>query len=173
MAKPPIPLGSWGEISTWVTETDSQGKPIKYKAQAKFRDHDGHVRPVSAYRKSKTAAKSALLKKLQDRARTNQSGELTALHKISHLLDLWERRFEGLIADGRRSPTSLDTYRRALKNHVRPALGELRISEPCGCGAMAGAHARWTRPGRSGAEHSTGGVGAARVSGVAAAGGHA
>lgn len=27
------------------------------------------------------------------------------------------------------SPTSLDTYRRALKNHIRPALGELRIGE--------------------------------------------
>ncbi|MFI6675958.1 phage integrase central domain-containing protein [Kribbella sp. NPDC050470] len=129
MAKPPIPLGSWGEISTWVTATDGKGKPIKYKSQAKFRDHDGHVRQVSAYSKTKTAAERALLKKLQDRAKTNQSGELTALHKINHLFDLWEKRFEALVADGTRSPTSLDTYRRALKNHVRPALGELRIGE--------------------------------------------
>ena len=37
--------------------------------------------------------------------------------------------FEGLIADDKRSPTSLDTYRRSLKNHIRPALGELRIGE--------------------------------------------
>ncbi|WP_328522825.1 helix-turn-helix domain-containing protein [Kribbella sp. NBC_00359] len=51
------------------------------------------------------------------------------MHKIDHLLDLWEKRFEGLVADGKRSPTSLDTYRRSLKNHVRPALGELRIGE--------------------------------------------
>ena len=34
-----------------------------------------------------------------------------------------------MIADGRRSPTSLETYRRAFKNHIRPALGELRIGE--------------------------------------------
>ncbi|MGW7680624.1 helix-turn-helix domain-containing protein [Kribbella sp. NPDC054772] len=129
MAKPPIPLGSWGEISPWVKDTDTNGKPTKYKSQAKFRDHDGHVRQVSAYSKTKTAAERALLKKLQERAKTNQSGELTAMHKINHLLDLWEKRFEGLIADGKRSPTSLDTYRRALKNHVRPALGELRIGE--------------------------------------------
>jgi hypothetical protein len=59
----------------------------------------------------------------------NQSGELTALHKLNRLFDLWEQRFEALIADGKRSPTSLDTYRGALKNHVRPALGELRIGE--------------------------------------------
>ena len=51
------------------------------------------------------------------------------MHKINHLLDLWEQRFEGMIADGKRSPTSLDTYRRSLKNHIRPAIGELRIGE--------------------------------------------
>ncbi|MFC6155663.1 tyrosine-type recombinase/integrase [Kribbella jiaozuonensis] len=129
MARPPLQIGSWGKTSTWIAETDSKGKPVKHKSQARFRDHDGHIRPVSAYGKTKTAAERALLKKLQDRANTSQSGELTALHKINHLLDLWEKRFEGLIADGKRSPTSLDTYRRALKNHVRPAIGELRIGE--------------------------------------------
>ncbi|MFG1626267.1 helix-turn-helix domain-containing protein [Kribbella sp. NPDC049227] len=129
MAKPPLPIGSWGEISTWVVQTDTKGKPVKYKSQAKFRDHDGHVRQVSKYGKTKTAAERALQQKLQDRAKTNQSGELTAMHKISHLLDLWEKRFERLVTDGKRSPTSLETYRRAIKNHVRPALGELRIGE--------------------------------------------
>ena len=129
MSRPPLPIGTWGEISTWVAQTDDKGKPVKHKSQARFRDHDGRVRLVSAYGKTKTASERALLTKLQDRARTNQFGELTAMHKINHLLDLWERRFEGLVADGTRSPTSLDTYRRALKNHIRPALGELRIGE--------------------------------------------
>jgi integrase len=64
---------------------------------------------------------------LQNRAKT--SGDLTAAHKINHLLDLWEQRFERLVADGTRSHTSLDTYRRALNNHVRPAIGELHIGE--------------------------------------------
>jgi integrase len=119
----------WGSISTKVIKTDRNGKPVKHQAQTKFRDHDGRIRQVSAVGTSKTGAESALKKKLQDRARTNQSGELTALHKLNHLFDVWERRFEALVADGKRSPTSLDTYRRALKNHVRPALGELRIGE--------------------------------------------
>ncbi|MFG1820644.1 helix-turn-helix domain-containing protein [Kribbella sp. NPDC049174] len=129
MSRPPLPIGTWGQISTWVTKTDDKGKPITYKSQAKFRDHDGHVRLVSAYGKNKTTAERALLKKLQDRAKTNQTGELTAMHKISHLIDLWEKRFEGLVADGKRSPTSLDTYRRVIKNYIRPALGEIRIGE--------------------------------------------
>ncbi|TCC55369.1 site-specific integrase [Kribbella pittospori] len=129
MARPPLPIGTWGSISTSVERTDGKGKPAAYRAKAKFRDHDGYVRPVSAFGKTRTAAERALLKKLQDRARTNQSGDLTAMHKINYLLDLWEKRFEGMVADGTRSPTSLDTYRRSLKNHIRPALGELRIGE--------------------------------------------
>ncbi|MEU4292754.1 helix-turn-helix domain-containing protein [Kribbella sp. NPDC026596] len=129
MPRAPLPIGTWGAISTWVVQTDDKGQAVKHKSQARFRDHDGRLRPVSAYGTTKTAAERALLKKLQDRAKTNQSGELTAMHKINHLLDLWEKRFEGLVADGKRSPTSLVTYRRALKNYIRPAVGELRIGE--------------------------------------------
>ncbi|TDW24134.1 helix-turn-helix domain-containing protein [Kribbella kalugense] len=129
MARPPLPIGTWGSISISVERTDAKGKPAAYRAKAKFRDHDGYVRPVSAFGKTKTAAERSLMKKLQDRARTNQSGDLTAMHKINYLLDLWEKKFEEMVADGTRSPTSLDTYRRALKNHIRPALGELRIGE--------------------------------------------
>ena len=115
MSRPPLPIGTWGSISTRVEKADAKGKPVRYLSKANFRDHDGHVRDVTAFGKTKTAAERALLKKLQDRARTNQSGQLTAMPKINHLLDLWKKRFEGLVADGKRSPTSLDTYRRALK----------------------------------------------------------
>ncbi|WP_406047057.1 tyrosine-type recombinase/integrase [Kribbella sp. NBC_00889] len=110
-------------------KTNKNSKPTKHLAHAKFRDQDGNVRAVTATGTTKTAARTALLTKLQSRAKTNHSGDLTAAHKINHLLDLWERRFEGLIADRTRSPTSLATYRRALKNHVRPAIGELHIAE--------------------------------------------
>jgi len=131
MPRPPLLIGTWGEISTRTTKTTKNGKPLKHLAHAKFRDHDGKVRPVTATGTgtTKSAARIGLLTKLRNRAKTNHTGELTAMHKINHLLNLWERRFEGLVADGTRSPTSLDTYRRALKNHIRPALGELHISE--------------------------------------------
>ena len=129
MPRPPLPIGSWGRISTSIRQTDENGKPVSVRAKANFRDHDGQVRDVTAYGKTATAAERALLKRLQDRAKTGQSGELTAMHKITHLLELWEAKFEEQIADGKRSPTSLDTYRRAFKNYVRPALGEIRIGE--------------------------------------------
>ncbi|TCC36325.1 phage integrase central domain-containing protein [Kribbella speibonae] len=132
MPRTPLPIGTWGEISTRTlktTKTKKKGKPVKHLAHARFRDHDGKVRAVTATGTTKTAARAALLAKLQNRAKTNYSGDLSTNHKINHLLDLWERRFEGLVADGTRSPTSLDTYRRAITNHVRPAIGELHIGE--------------------------------------------
>ncbi|MET9268085.1 helix-turn-helix domain-containing protein [Kribbella sp. NPDC003557] len=111
-------------------QIDARGKAVKHKSQARFRDHDGHLRPVSAYGTSKTAAERALLKKLQDRAKTGQhAGELTAMHKMNVLIDLFEAKFKEWVKDGKRSPSSLDNYQGAIKNHIRPALGELRIGE--------------------------------------------
>jgi integrase len=129
MPRSPLPIGTWGSISTRVERTDDKGKPLAYRSKANFRDHDGHVRDVTTCGKTKTAAERALLKKLQDRAKTNQSGQLTAMHKINHLIDLWEKKFKQWVAEGKRSPTSLDNYQGAIKNHIRPALGELRIGE--------------------------------------------
>jgi integrase len=129
MPRTPLPIGTWGEISTRTLKPTKNGKPLKHLARAKFRDHDGTVRPVTATGSTKTAARAALILKLQNRAKTSHSADLTEMHKINHLLDLWDKRFERLVADGQRSPTSLDTYRRALKNHVRPAIGELHIGE--------------------------------------------
>ncbi|MFB6718904.1 tyrosine-type recombinase/integrase [Kribbella sp. NPDC056345] len=129
MARPTIPRGSWGTISTWPTKTDAKGKAVQHKAQAKFRDMDGHIRPVSAYGPTKTAAERSLLKKLQDRTRTGHSNDLTAMHKIDALIDLWEQKFKQLIELGKRSPTSYDTYERVIRNHIRPAIAELRIGE--------------------------------------------
>ena len=89
MSRAPLPIGTWGSISTRVVKTDAKGKPVRYLSKANFRDHDGQVRDVTAFGKTKTAAeRRLLLQKLHDRARTNQSGELTAMHKINHLLDL-------------------------------------------------------------------------------------
>jgi integrase len=129
MPRTPLPIGTWGEISTRTMKPTRNGKPAKHRAHARFRDHDGKVRAVTATGTTRTAARTALLTKLQTRAKTNYSGDLSTNHKVNHLLDLWDRRFEGLVADGTRSPTSLATYRRALKNHLRPAIGELHIGE--------------------------------------------
>ncbi|TCM36930.1 site-specific integrase [Kribbella sp. VKM Ac-2568] len=129
MPRPPLPIGTWGRIRTQVVKTDENGKALSHRAQAKYRDHDGQTRLVSAFGKTKTAAENNLLNKLKDRAETSRAGELTAMHRIRQAVELWEAKFAELVAEGRRSPSSLDTYRRSIRNHVLPALGELRIGE--------------------------------------------
>ena len=34
-----------------------------------------------------------------------------------------------MVTEGRRSPGTVETYRRQLKNHVLPAMGEVRLGE--------------------------------------------
>ena len=33
MSRPPLPIGTWGSISTRVEKTDAKGKPITYLAR--------------------------------------------------------------------------------------------------------------------------------------------
>ncbi|TDD13058.1 hypothetical protein E1218_35015 [Kribbella turkmenica] len=56
---------------------------------------------MTAVGTTKSAARTALLTNLQNRARTNHSAELTTNHKVNHLLHLWKKRFEGLVVDRR------------------------------------------------------------------------
>jgi hypothetical protein len=49
MARAPLPIGTWGSISTRIAKTDAKGKPVNHLAKANFRDHDGHVRDVTAF----------------------------------------------------------------------------------------------------------------------------
>jgi hypothetical protein len=44
MPRPPLRIGSWRKISSSVVETDKNGKPVRVRAKANFRDHDGQVR---------------------------------------------------------------------------------------------------------------------------------
>jgi hypothetical protein len=104
MPRPPLPIGTWGEISTRTMKTNKNGRPAKHLAHAKFRDHDGKVRAVTATGTTRTAARAAMLTKLQNRAQTNHSGDLTAAHKINHLLDLWERKFKDSSPTGHAHP---------------------------------------------------------------------
>ncbi len=43
--------------------------------------------------------------------------------------DLWLSKVDEMVAEGRRSPGTVDTYRRQLKNYVLPAMGQVRLGE--------------------------------------------
>jgi len=84
---------------------------------------------VEASGRTATQASQSLRMRLQDRTRASGHGELTAMSRISDAATLWAARMDEMAADGRRSPGTVETYRRQLRNHVLPALGEVRLGE--------------------------------------------
>jgi len=101
----------------------------RFRAIANYRDFDGVTRPVEASRRSKTQATQNLRQKLQLRATAGRVGEITGLTRFSDAADLWMRSLEEMVGEGRRSPGTVETYARQLKNHVLPTLGGLRVGE--------------------------------------------
>lgn len=67
--------------------------------------------------------------RLQSRTRASGHGDLTGMSRFSDAAVLWAERMKEMVADGRRSPGTIETYERQLRNHVLPARGEVRLGE--------------------------------------------
>ena len=119
MARPPLPLGTWGTITTEKIRDGS------YRALTRFRDHDGNTRRVTATGPSKAAAERALRDVLG--TRTAPAGELvTAETRLVDLANLWIADLE---AEGRIEQTTINEYRRVLDHLVLPSVGGLKLRE--------------------------------------------
>ncbi len=129
MGRKPLPIGTWGLIRTEPVGQDDKGKPKRHRARAYYRDFDGVPRLVEASGRTATMASQNLRTKLQNRTAAGRHGDLTAMSRFTDAADLWLAKVDGLVAEGRRSPGTVDTYRRQLKNHVLPAMGEVRLGE--------------------------------------------
>ena len=129
MARKPLPLGSWGKIRTYVAACNEKGKATSHRSVANYRDFDGKVRQVEAIGRTKTLAEDNLVEKLKNRRRANKGVGLDAMDRFSVAAELWFGKLEEKVRDGKRSPGTVDTYRRQLDNHVLPALGEVRLGE--------------------------------------------
>jgi len=108
---------------------DAKGKPLRVRAVVNYRDFDGITRRVEASGRTATAATQNLRMSLQNRSLAGRHGELTSMSRISDAAELWLAKVDAMVADGRRSPGTVDTYRRQLKNHVLPAMGQVRLGE--------------------------------------------
>lgn len=122
MARQPLPLGSYGKIKLW-----QDGET--WTARAQYRDFDGVVRLVKRSGKSKAAAERALRAALAERQAPAKEREVTPQTSFAKVAELWFVEVEGAVDAGRRSPGTLDTYRSSYRQHVRPALGALRVRE--------------------------------------------
>ncbi|MGW5557580.1 tyrosine-type recombinase/integrase [Micromonospora sp. NPDC003944] len=119
MARPPLPIGTWGNIRI------EKLAPNRFCARARFRDYDGKTRDVEAVGTTGPAATRALKEKLRDRATPNDD-EITRDTHISTLADLW---VEEVTAEERISPQTINNYKTSLRTSILPALGNLRIRE--------------------------------------------
>ncbi|UXE03758.1 tyrosine integrase [Gordonia phage ObLaDi] len=118
MARPPLPLGTWGTISS------KEVRPGVHRAWGRYRDYDGHTRLVEARGKSGAAAKRALREKFSTRARPVGSD----LGHDSRFRDLAAVYFDEL-ANSDVSQSSRDQYRANWDRYIEPAMGELRLRE--------------------------------------------
>lgn len=121
----PLPIGSWGGIRTDAVA----GKSKRVRARAYYRDFDGTTRLVEANGRTTTQATQALRLELQSQAHGDGQADLTAMTRFSAAADEWPERLDDLVQDGRRSSSTADVYRRQLRLHVLPAMGEVRLGE--------------------------------------------
>lgn len=123
MARPPLPLGTHGQI-----RVERLG-PKRYRARAKVRDHDGVVRDIERIAASRTAAEIRIKEAVRDRGRAGRDGEITGDTMVRKLGELWLAQFDRSVAHGKRSPTTAEQYRYRFNRHIRDGLGALRIRE--------------------------------------------
>lgn len=121
MARPPLSIGTCGNITT----TKTQGK---WCAKTKYRDRDGVVRKVHRWSHSKSSAVNRLKEALSERVGPT-GGEVTPDSKFAVVAEAWFQGIQRNVERGRRSPVTAELYRRQLDNYVLPALGELRVRE--------------------------------------------
>ncbi|MEU7779197.1 tyrosine-type recombinase/integrase [Micromonospora parva] len=119
MARPELPLGTWGKIRT------QQLGPNRFRARARFRDYDGKTRDIEATGTTGPAAERALKVKLRDRTTPNDD-EITRETRVSRLADLW---IEEITTEERIAPQTIQRYETSTRNAILPALGNLRIRE--------------------------------------------
>lgn len=122
MARPPLPIGTYGSIST---EKIGGG----FRASTRFRDHDGVTRKVERNGTTPAAAKNRLREHLRDRAQQGPRDGLNGDSRFRVAATEWIEGVDRLVVQGQRSPNTAQLYRLNLDTHVLPALAELRLRE--------------------------------------------
>lgn len=116
MGRPPLPVGTWGDINVQTTTSG------RYEARTRYRDYDGVTRYVRRAGDTPRKAKTALTAALADRARTIGE-EITAESRLTDLATMWAETLND------RSDSTRHAYRQSLDHHLLPALGQRRLRE--------------------------------------------
>jgi integrase len=119
MSRPPLPVGTYGEIRCYRLG------PERFRAIANYRDYDGVTRPVERVGKSEAKAKARLKEAFRDRARQSGGDEIHGRTKLSVVADLWLRDVD---ESGKASRTK-QTYRESWERDLAKAVGALQVRE--------------------------------------------
>lgn len=118
MARPPLPIGTWGKINRVERE------PRLWVAYARFRDYDGTTRQVERTASTGAKAENLLKEALVDRAKLH-GDEITADTRLKVVAEQW---FADEIKDAKAYNTER-RYREVLDLMVLPGMGMLRLRE--------------------------------------------
>jgi integrase len=119
MGRPPLPLGSWGKIRRY------QLGPKTWRATTNYRDYDGVTRRVERTGITGAKAERRLVEDLTNRARVSGNEEITADTRLSEVCRIWMDDFRGR----GKATSTIEAYEDALRLHVLPSLGGLRVRE--------------------------------------------
>lgn len=129
MAREPLPLGTWGNVTSRAVRRDEKGRAVKYEARTYFRDLDGRTRRVAAWGSSATQSENRLRAVLKERRRVGDSGQLGSRDRVAVAVELYFVEMQSLVEQELRSPASLQTYRHQYDKNLKPRIGELRLFE--------------------------------------------
>lgn len=119
MARPPLPIGTYGKILT------RKLGPGRFRSWANYRDYDGITRRVQRYAATGPAAEKKLKEALRDRSRYSLDGEITGDTRVRVVAEMWLSDLD----DSDRALRTKITYRDAWRRSLEPAVGELRLSD--------------------------------------------
>lgn len=120
MPRPPMPPGTWGAVGVSKTAAGT------YEASANYVYFSGRVARLRARADSAQAARTALIRKLQELNGAEASdNELTPLTTVAELAAFWLREK----AAQQVATNSLKAYRSTVNNQIVPVIGERRLRD--------------------------------------------
>lgn len=122
MGRARIPIGGYGDISYRVLGHR------KVRALCLVRDTDGRLRQVTAQGSSNTDARTRLLDAIDNRPGFG-GADLDRDTLLEVVADLWLADMARRVADSTRAPNTLRVYRSAVKSHIKPGVGGLRLRD--------------------------------------------
>lgn len=123
MGRPPLPVGSYGEIYTAKLDNG------RWLARAQFRHADGVTRPLKRHGRTKSQAVNNLRDAATVLAGDTLRGQVSRTMRLYQLAELWFTEQERLAAQGSKQMSSVDQYRDHWRRHIERPLGQLQLTE--------------------------------------------